>query len=353
MVTCKDPVRCIVPPDILEHMARRGNERERDWALSTMATDQSLRAARIQAAASSRTDVLAALAAGKLERTIYDAQGQRDARTTAMVRHESDPPVDDPVVNESYDGFGTTYGFYLDVFNRNSIDDQGLPLDGVVHYGVSYDNALWDGHRMIFGDGDDQFLRRLTRSLDVIAHELTHGVTQYTAKLDYYGQSGALNESISDVFGSLVRQYSLKQKAADADWLIGADVIGPAVNGRALRSLAAPGTAYDDWMGHKDPQPAHMQNFVNTDGDAGGVHINSGIPNRAFYIAATALGDYAWKRAGRIWYEALRNPSMAPGMDFVDFANVTIQSAASLFGPDGEEAKAVVAGWHEVGIDLS
>ena len=219
-------------------------------------------------------------------------------------------PVKDVAVNEAYDGLGATYDFFSKAYGRDSIDDAGLALDASVHFGKDYDNAFWDGKQMVFGDGDGVYFNRFTVSLDVIGHELTHGVTEDEAGLIYSNQSGALNESISDVFGVLVKQYALKQKAADADWLIGATLLTKKVKGVALRSMKAPGTAYDDPVLGKDPQPAHMKGYVQTMEDNGGVHINSGIPNNAFYRLAVALGGFAWEKAGRIWYEALRDPRL-------------------------------------------
>src|SRR5690242_1922321 len=165
---------------------------------------------------------------------------------------------------------------------------------------------------MVFGDGDGDLFNRFTIALDVIAHELTHGVTGDEAHLVYLGQAGALNESISDVFGSLVKQYVSGEKAADADWLIGRGLFTAKVRGIALRSMKAPGTAFDDPLLGKDEQPAHMRDFVHTSADHGGVHINSGIPNHAFYLLAVALGGYAWEKAGRIWYETVRDRRLKP-----------------------------------------
>ncbi len=159
---------------------------------------------------------------------------------------------------------------------------------------------------MVFGDGDGSIFVGFTKSLDVIGHELTHGVSAEEAKgLEYHDQPGALNESISDVFGSMVKQYALGQDATQADWLIGNDILGPDFHGVALRSMAAPGTAYDDPQLGKDPQPATMAQYVQTQNDNGGVHINSGIPNKAFHDAAVALGGNAWETAGKVWYAAL------------------------------------------------
>ncbi|MDQ3766403.1 MAG: M4 family metallopeptidase, partial [Actinomycetota bacterium] len=168
--------------------------------------------------------------------------------------------------------------------------------------------------------------------------------------LEYWGQSGALNESMSDVFGALVKQRKQHQKADEADWLIGAELLGPEVSGEALRSMAAPGTAYDDDILGKDPQPAHIKDYVNTTQDNGGVHINSGIPNHAFYLAATTLGGYAWERTGRIWYESLRDPLLRPTETFQRFANFTLQTAQRLYGPTSQDVQAVQTGWDKVGV---
>jgi Zn-dependent metalloprotease len=251
-------------------------------------------------------------------------------------------------VNEAYDGLGATFDFYWTVYHRNSIDDEGLPLNATVHYGTRYDNAFWNGQQMVFGDGDGELFNRFTISLDVIAHELTHGVTGDEARLVYLGQAGALNESVSDVFGSLVKQYARRERAADADWLIGAGLFTAKVHGVALRSMKAPGTAYDDPLLGRDPQPATMDGYVRTQADDGGVHTNSGIPNHAFYLAAIALGGYAWEKAGRIWYETLRDKRIKPTATFRQFARLTVQNAAHFFG--SAERQAVAAAWAEVGI---
>jgi Zn-dependent metalloprotease len=286
------------------------------------------------------------------DRTIYSSQHTQ--RVPGLkVRGEGDPPTGDSDVDQVYDDFGATFNFYWQVFQRNSIDDQGLPLNGSVHYSVNYDNAYWDGQRMIFGDGDHVTFKSFTSSVDIIGHELTHGVTQHEANLIYWGQVGALNESISDVFGSLVKQYASNQTAAAADWLIGSSLLEPSIHGVAIRSLKAPGTAYNDpALGGKDPQPAHMNNYVRTFQDNGGVHINSGIPNHAFYLIATALGGYAWQKAGLIWYNTLTSPLLRSTTKFRGFATLTILSARQLYGFGSAEEGAVRDGWAQVGISV-
>ena len=210
---------------------------------------------------------------------------------------------------------------------------------------------------MVYGDGDEnlppgqRLFNRFTISVDVIGHELTHGVTQYEASLVYSDQPGALNESFSDVFGSLVKQYLQKQTAAQADWLIGQGLLTANVKGIALRSMKAPGTAYDDPVLGKDSQPANMKNYVNTTQDNGGVHTNSGIPNHAFYVIAVEMGGYAWEKAGMVWYLTLRD-KLTDRATFADCAKLTYQVAGDKFGKGSLEQKAVQTGWAEVGIKV-
>ena len=226
-----------------------------------------------------------------------------------------------------------------------------MKLDSTVHYGEDYTNAFWNGTQMVYGDGDGEIFQRFTKSIDVIGHELTHGVTQYEAALEYEGQAGALNESFSDVFGSMIKQHALKQAVDKADWLIGAGLFTRKVNGVALRSMKEPGTAYNDPTIGKDPQPAHMKDYVNTTGDNGGVHINSGIPNRSFYLTAIELGGYAWEKTGRIWYIALTE-RLRESSDFQRAANITFEVAGTLYGKNAKEQNAVKKAWDLVGIKI-
>jgi Zn-dependent metalloprotease len=284
----------------------------------------------------------------KLERTIFDAKNSENLPGT-LVRREGGRPKGGNTVTEAYDYSGSTYNFFKDVYNRNSIDTRGMKLDSTVHYGENYNNAFWNGTQMVYGDGDGDIFERFTKSIDVIGHELAHGVTQYEAALEYEGQSGALNESFSDVFGSLVKQYFSKQKADKADWLIGSGLFTRKVKGVALRSLKDPGTAYNDPTIGKDPQPGHMKNYVDTTSDNGGVHINSGIPNRAFYLAAIELGGYAWEKAGRVWYIALTE-RLRERSDFQKAADLTTEVAGTLYGKNSMEQKAVINAWKGVGL---
>jgi len=342
-------LHCIAPPDVLLRIVREGDEAAREAALRTLALDHTFRQARAVSAA--RTSLVGPVArvvgaaGGKPQRTIYDQKESETPTPGKLARAEGGRAVKDPAVNEAYDGFGDTYKFYWEAMGRNSIDDQGMGIIGLVHYGHAYDNAFWDGEgHMFFGDGDGQIFTRLTKSVDVIGHELTHGVTQYTAGLAYQGQSGALNESLSDVFGSLVAQYAKGQTADQASWLIGEDVVGPAL-APALRSLKAPGTANPH-----DRQPADMDHFVVTADDNGGVHTNSGIPSHAFYVAATTIGGQAWKEAGVLWYDAMRDPRVTANADFRTFANATLRAAKQRYGSTSDQAHAVKAGWDAVKV---
>jgi Zn-dependent metalloprotease len=351
---CDCPRCAIVPPKVLRHIAEAGSTSQRRAALATLATDATHRLSRATSQLlgrdAARTGYAGATVTAVKQRTIYDA-GHRTTLPGKLLRGEGAPATRDAEANEAYDGLGSTFDFYWEVYRRNSIDDAGLRLDASVHYGRNYDNAFWDGRQMVFGDGDGDLFNRFTRSLDVIAHELTHGVTGDEVNLVYVGQSGALNESISDVFGSLVKQWAGKETAAKADWLIGAELLTSKVHGVALRSLKAPGTAFDDPVLGKDDQPASMAGYVETSADNGGVHTNSGIPNHAFYLAATGIGGYAWDKAGRVWYETLRDKALRPTATFAQFADRTIANADHLFG--AAVRKAVVAAWKDVGVAIT
>lgn len=355
------PVCAIVPPYLLTALAGRTDEVLAECARRSLEQDHRLRGHRSAGVppVSSTPDHPVAHQQGVAaphaddgtgpQRTIADAHGTQTTPGTT-VRTEGQPATGDAAVDEAYDGFGQTWELYRQVYDRDSLDGRGLPLLGTVHYGNLYDNAFWDGTQMVFGDGDGTVFNRFTIAVDVIGHELTHGVTQYTAALTYQDQSGALNESISDVFGSLVKQHELGQRADQADWLIGAGLFTPQVKGVALRSMKAPGTAYDDPRLGKDPQPATMADYVQTTDDNGGVHLNSGIPNHAFYLAATAIGGFAWEAAGQIWYDVLTGQEIRPYCDFATFARLTVAAAEIRYAAGSPQAGAVTAAWRAVGV---
>jgi len=343
------PVCFILPPYLMEKLLQSKDKDDRQVALENLLTTGALCGERTVRAsfAGATTDT------GHGRRTISDCQTGTDFPSAVVVRTEDGPVSSDASANRAFEGFGATRDFYKQVFDRDSIDGNGMRLDGYVHYSIRYNNAFWDGAEMVFGDGDGVRFTDFTMSLDVIAHELTHGVTENLAGLKYHTQSGALNESMSDVFGSLVKQWSLNQSADKADWLIGAEVFTPGVAGDALRSMKAPGTAYNSPVFGKDPQPDHMNKFVHLPdtkpGDWGGVHYNSGIPNKAFFLVATGIGGNSWQAPGHIWYEALKASNK--DTEFQEFADTTYQKAGQLYG--SAEQAAVLSAWRDVGIRIS
>lgn len=339
----------LVPPYILDRIIGHGSERQRACARSTLNHVNALRHSGERHRATLPSGSSAA-EVGRPQRSVHDAEQQMQL-PGVLSRGEGQPASGDVAVDEAYEALGATYTFFWEALGRHSIDGNGLPLIGTVHYGQAYENAFWNGEQMIFGDGDGEIFNRFTIALDVVAHELTHGVIDSEAALAYVNQSGALNESLSDVFGILTKQYVLQQTAEQSDWIIGAGLLTDAMNGKGLRSMSAPGTAYDDPLLGKDPQPAHMRDFVDTREDNGGVHINSGIANRAFYLAAVALGGFAWEKAGLIWYDTLCDRRLANDATFVDFARLCVVKAEQRFGQGSREAVAVARAWRDVGVE--
>jgi Zn-dependent metalloprotease len=345
-----DSLHCFLPPYILERLAEAP-----DAAVRRLAREA------IEAAAEARTarailSLLPALAAvpspsGKRHRLVYDMKNRSPSGLPGkLVRSEGERAVKDRTVNEAYNGCGHVHDFYRRVFGRNSLDGRGMSLVSSVHVGKKYNNAFWNGVQIAFGDGDGVLFRRFTRSLDVIGHELTHGVVTHTSNLVYYGQSGALNEHFADVFGILIRQWKRKKTAAKADWVIGSDIMGAKVKARGLRTFEAGRAFEDDPFLGTDPQPKHMDDLFTGEGDRGGVHINSGIPNHAFYLAARKLGGRAWERAGQIWYEALLSLKSSDG--FQEAAEATIRAASTFYPRSRSVPRAVAEGWRSVGIDV-
>ncbi|HXH41230.1 MAG TPA: M4 family metallopeptidase [Thermoanaerobaculia bacterium] len=337
----------VIPPHMQQHMAQHGDAEQRKRVASTLEHTKYLTQER---AAAFRVDTPSATVPQQKQRNVYDCAGRR-VLPGKLVMSEHGRTSSDIAAREAFDGAGATYDFLANVFNRNSIDGRGMRLDSSVHYGSQFDNALWDGRQMVYGDGDGTLFTRFTAAKDVIGHELMHGVTQYTAALEYIGESGALNESMSDVVGIMVKQRWLNQTVLDSNWLIGEGLYGPEVRGRAIRSMKAPGTAYDDPILGKDPQPAHMRDYVRTTDDNGGVHINSGIPNHAFYLAAMSLGRYSWLVAGKIWFVVLTT-KLTPTSGFQDFANATVIVAGEIYSLGGGVQAAIARAWERVGLPV-
>src|SRR6266446_4448677 len=295
---------CILPPHILREIAKNSDDKkQREQALNTLGLDATSRTNRINEQFMAMNVARPLMTATPTaQRSIYTAGNGTDL-PGRLVRAEGGTASKDVEADEAYDGLGATFNFYLQVMHRVSIDGQGLPLNATVHYDNAYDNAFWNGEQMVFGDGDG-------------------------------------------------KQYKNNQAAADADWLIGAGLLTNQVNGKALRSMSAPGTAYNDPILGRDPQPDNMSKYVNTKSDNGGVHINSGIPNRAFFLVATALKGFSWDKAGQIWYSTLRDANLRTTATFSDFAKLTVINAGHLYGSSSAEVKAVEEAWKTVGVSI-
>ncbi|ARU60627.1 hypothetical protein CBW65_05665 [Tumebacillus avium] len=225
---------------------------------------------------------------------------------------------------------GATYDYYYNQLGRNSINGSGSEIKSGVRYYSGYNNAFWDGRQMTYGDGDGVNFKAFSGALDVVAHELTHGVTDYTSGLVYRDQSGALNESWSDAFGAVLDS---------GDWLLGEDITLPGYGAKAFRSMSDPNT-YGD--------PDHMNEYVNTSSDNGGVHTNSGIPNKAFYNFATAIGSRSI--AGKVWYTASRD-YMTSRTNFSGARAATLQATAALYGSNSSTYTALQSAWSAVGVN--
>ncbi|WP_086669196.1 M4 family metallopeptidase [Lentzea kentuckyensis] len=282
-------------------------------------------------------------------KSVFDAQ--HGALIPGVLRRgQNDGPHADQAVNDAFDNADKTYDFYRDVLGRHSVDGNGAKLVSTVHYRSGFDNAFWEGTQMVYGDGSGKIFKvgSLAADTSVVAHEITHGVIEFSAGLVYSKQSGALNESWADVFGSVIKQHTLQQTADEADWLIGAGILGTQLQGEALRSMKKPGTAHNF-----DRQPGHMNDFVvlpddlDPRNDHGGVHINSGIPNKAFFLVATGIGGQSWDKPAKIWYDALTT-RLRRNSQFKDAADATVASARELYGE--QEASIVRSAWQEVGV---
>ena len=234
--------------------------------------------------------------------------------------------------------------FYKKLFGRNSIDNAGMAMISSIHYSVKYNNAFWNGTQMTYGDGDGNIFVDFTKGNDVIGHELTHGVTQHSLALSYENQAGGLNESISDVFGSMFRQWQANEDVDKADWLIGAEIMGKGAIARGytcLRDMSNPAAKHC-----LAPQPTKFSQYK----DGMDPHESSGIPNLAFCKAATAIGGKSWEKAGKIWYQALTGFGPSPNMKMSEFADRTRSLAGSLFPSQPAVKTAIDDAWTAVGL---
>ncbi len=318
--------RGFIPPTILDHLVVAAPVETRTAVVNSVRQSLMTREDR----AGQRVGMEGLIAAGRFasggfaNRIVYDCENKWEPQLLKM-RTEGGPATGDDSADNAYKYAGEARDFFADELGRNSIDNQGMELILNVHFGTDFMNAVWDGTQMIFGEGDGEIFSGFARSLDVVAHELAHGVTQHTANLEYANQPGALNEHFSDVFGTAITQHCLGQDSGRADWLIGNEIMGPTLYGEALRCMKAPGTAYDNPLLGKDPQPSHMRDAYTGPDDNGGVHINSGIPNKSFYLVAMEIGTTA---AVKVWYHALQN--LWHTAQFNDTVQVIVESSRIL-----------------------
>jgi Zn-dependent metalloprotease len=343
-----NPLHCIIPPYMLENLAVSKDPKIRALAINAIEASADARATRRFARELPMLTSIIGTTKAK-QRLVYDAQ-QRDVTMSRgkLVRQEGQTKSKDAAVNEAYDHSGTTYDFYLKRFDRDSLDNKGMAIISTVHVGKKLNNAFWNGRQMAYGDGDGVIFSRFTQSLDVVGHELTHGVVAHECNLEYRGESGALNEHFADVFGSLVSQWKKQQSVDIAPWTIGQEIMGPGTKAKSLRTFKAERAFENDANLGSDQQPKHMRNFYKGSADNGGVHLNSGIPNHAFYLFAKALGGNAWEAAGGIWYEAMRKLSSTSS--FSDMTRTTQMIATANHGANGAVTKALNTAWKSVGL---
>lgn len=327
----------IVPPHILEALAKRGNPsckralndtrrilQKRKTVLNTLLQTKNVQ--------------------GNGDRSIYDSTNTYEQRVK-LVRSEGEPDLGDVSVNNAYNGSGFVRDYFKQTFGLHSINGEGMEIISNIHYGLNYNNAFWDGDEMTYGDGDGKEFKDFAGAVDVVAHELTHGITQFLSNLEYQGQAGALNEHFSDVFGTVVKQKFLGQEMEGADWLIGDSIVTERFPGKAIRSMKAPGTANEF-----DVQPDHMNNYYTGPDDNQGVHINSGIPNKAFYLSCLAVGIDG---CALIWFETLK--ALWRTANFMDMLEVMLPIAQKLedegkVGPGATES--IAKSFAAVGLSI-
>jgi len=366
----KSAYRCFcfaIPSKLLRKLAEKADAPDREALHAHLENTARLRAQRSARAkklvttapsASAARTIRAANPVPGYRRSIFDA-GTETELPGKRVRVEGGKPVNDIAVNQVYDNTGIALDFFLKIFGRNSIDGLGVKVESAVHFGKNFGNAMWTGEQMVYGDGD-QNVTGFTEALDIIAHELTHGVTEHliagglgvvrvpvkdrqfkeqTHMLQ--GQAGALNESLSDVFASMVKQWHAGQNVTKANWLVGEHMLAPE-HGKAIRSMKDPGNRKLTW--YDDDQFRTMDQYV----DGADVHDSSGIPNHAFYLAAKKMGGFSWEKTGPIWYQAFA--TLKPKASFLDAARATIRIASLRFGSTSKEHKAVTSAWQTVKV---
>lgn len=342
-------VCCALPKNLLKHLAQKSGGPDAELLKAQIDHSSQLRA---QRAILSRQRPGPKPGRQLLHRQVFDAQG-RTLLPGELLRDEDDPPTRDKEANEAYENVGIAMQFYKTVLDRDSVDGRGLRIDASVHYGFRFANAMWTGEQMIVGDGDGHHVRGLARSLGIIAHEFSHGITQHLVRGGLgvvqlpgqppalKGEAGALNESFSDVFASMIKQWHAGQTVGKADWLLGEDILAPHA-GKAIRSLKDPGNARLTWP--EDDQIKSYTRYSATDE----AHKASGIANHAFYVAATTLGGKSWEKLAAVWLKAFDR--LRSRATFLDAAHATMDVAATLHGSGSAPHAAIKEGWKRVKV---
>ena len=337
----------IIPDDVLRRLAKDSDlsaDQRKSFA-DTAAVDVEFRKLRVQAGRLSR--VANSLAPGIADLAaapsivVYDCNHLQTLPGAPVPNPQS---AADPTAKRTFKETTSLAKFYSQVFGRNSVDGAGMTLISSIHYGTNYNNAFWNGSQMTYGDGDGKIFVDFTRGNDVIGHELTHGVTQHSLQLAYTNEAGGLNESLSDCFGSMFRQWEANQTVAQADWLIGKDIMGPQAAAKGftcLRDMADPAAKHC-----LAPQPTNFSQYK----PGMDPHYSSGIPNFAFYKICTAVGGKSWGKVGQIWYRAMSGFGPSPNMKMKVFANRTRKLATQLYPGNNAVASAVDQGWKQVGL---
>jgi len=338
------PICCfIVPPDVLKRYSRDASldPATRKSLQDTYAETERLRGLREahRIAATRDANRFEVATAHVPQQHLFDCQHRKSlpGRTVAT-----------PTA-----GFKTTFDttakvveFYKTVLGRNSVDNKGYDLVSSLHYAKNYDNAFWDGRQMVYGDGDGKLFGEMYLSPDVIGHELTHGVTQYESALRYEGESGALNESISDVFGTVFNQWLNHWNVTEArGWLVGAGIMAAPAQAKGyscLRDMVAPSAKHC-----LSPQPDRYSQIDPT----ADVHDNSGVPNKAFAMFARMIGGQAWTTAIKVWYDTCTNRALRADATFGEFAALTVAAAQKRGG--AALARQCQGAWDEVEVGRS
>jgi Zn-dependent metalloprotease len=338
---------CIVPKEVLDRLShdKTLTQEQRKAMVDTARVSDALRNVRVQAGLLTNVSQsigahLATLAAAP-KVTVYDCKQTQTLPGTPVPKPKAST---DATCKRAFNETTKVARFYKQVFKRNSIDNAGMTMMSSVHYGVKFNNAMWNGTQMVYGDGDSKIFVDFTKGNDVIGHELTHGVTQHSLQLGYSDDAGGLNESVSDCFGSMFRQWEASQTVGAADWLIGKDIMGSVAKAKGytcLRNMANPADKKA-----LAPQPTKYSQIT----PGMDPHYSSGPPNLAFCVACQTAGGKSWETVGQVWYAVLTSSGPHPTMKMKDFANRTRQVAGQMFGTKPAVGVAIDKGWKSVGL---